>query len=200
MKRPLKPSEVPPGSVVRMHSWTGDMWGAVIAITHTHIYAGVIGQRHTRKVTFESLARDYQILRPGQDWQPCHVEEFCKDDYKPGQEVDVETARKLHAAGVKLIWAWEKHPNEFLPVSCFDDDDWKEKIIFRLAPAKVVRDIRPDELPERFEVVWNDSLRGLFNRSATNTHMIRCWVNEGAKWRTDLNAKELNKFTVEESQ
>lgn len=196
MKRPLKPSEVPPGSVVRQHSWTQHMWDAVIAITATHIYAGVIGQRHTRKVTFESLAREYQILRPGEDWQPCYVEEFSVSDYKPGQEVDDETARKLHDAGVAVEYClddgWHRILHLFRggynPPSC---------IRYRLAPVKRNRNIRPDELPERFIIEGRGGLFRVVDRAAVTLDAVMFSAKAGDKWSRSLDGP-WNKFTVEE--
>lgn len=195
MKRPLKPSEVPPGSVFRQDTTFKPGEYCVPSSVREH---GI--HLLTEFFSWEDLKNSlWRILRPGESWQPCCVEEFSKDDYKPGQEVEVETARKLHVAGVKLQCLY-LGASSWVPVlRCFETSNqdligWK----FRIPPAKAVRNLRPDELPERFEVLYPSGTQYVWSRCKTTKGDISNLIAQNCKWRTDLNAKELKPFTVEE--
>ncbi len=66
---PLEASDVPPGSVFRRNA--SDI-GYLVPIEVTQSKAHFTGKVHAWSANFESMISDHwQILRPGQDWQPC---------------------------------------------------------------------------------------------------------------------------------
>lgn len=241
-KQPLGPSDVPPGSVMRMKiALDREGWCAVETVLGNKVTIST--SEGFRNATYEELEKDWEILRPGQDWQPCYkeVDQFNPADYKPGQEVDFRTARKLHAAGVKLEWRYESVPGKFYPVEnpiwtsglvfrvsmppgeltadeankaltewkaiqrkgCVDgkwyDTDYTHNgISYRLKPAPITRDIRPDELPERFLDHDTKSNCIVFRtRSQASAGYIALSVANGDKWSQHVDGP-WNPFTVTE--
>ena len=74
MKRPLKPSEVPPGSVFRQDTTFKPGEYCVPSSVREH---GV--HLLTEFFGWEDLKNSlWRILRPGESWQPCYVEEQPK--------------------------------------------------------------------------------------------------------------------------
>lgn len=257
MKRPLKPEEVPPGSVLRFKTCENpQVWASPIIVTESGVVVAVENGSQMTFLLYYTLKANWLIKRPGEDWQECAVDEFNPSDYKPGQEVDVEvaqklydagvkleyqndrvypwcsveslsgnlknfgsvkfrvatesfdpnqykpgqnvdvaTAQKLYDAGVKLLWAWKKYPNEFSPVKCFDEDDWNQSILFRIALPTKLRDIRPDELPPKIIVSWPNMCEAIWHNPSERD--IRRAVEGGAKWSTNLDGP-LHEFWKEE--
>lgn len=208
MKRPLKPSEVPPGSQFRRSMWHKDESALVIHTVPSGFYVAMNGQTNMEK--FNELCEECEsnniplIKRPGEDWQPCCVDEFCPSDYKPGQEVDVATARKLHEAGVKLeVQDRTSRPNWSQSADAvfrnYTDNElsvWEAK--FRLAPAAPkLRDIRPDELPFIFQIEYKDGTKQAFSRCSTTPEMIAVWVEKSKGYRVHENG-HVHSFQVED--
>ncbi len=70
---PLEPADVPPGSVIRGNGWHESWSNCFVAILETSP-TGIYLNRQDTCVTWEALSRDWQIKRPGEDWQPCRKE------------------------------------------------------------------------------------------------------------------------------
>lgn len=139
-KQHLTPSDVPPGSAIRRESQPNQIWLAVaIEERGVRLWTGALW-------AWKDLM-EAQILRPGESWQPCYkeVEEFNPADFKPGQEVDVATARKLHAAGVGLEYTSHARPKWFDcgdMVTCSDGeaDHWGVKFRVSMPPGELTAD------------------------------------------------------------
>jgi len=64
---PLEAADVPPGSVLR---WCGEYWQAIVGTEPNGVYHA--HNDNIELVTWEELtSHEWQIKRPGQDWQPC---------------------------------------------------------------------------------------------------------------------------------
>lgn len=65
---PLGPEDVPPGSVLRNHSVSHNVqWVNIRRVTSNELSAGGV------PLSYRALLNDgWEILRPGEDWQPCH--------------------------------------------------------------------------------------------------------------------------------
>ena len=61
---PLRPKDVPPGSVIRLAG--SDYWSLVIYANRE------IVKLHDRELKYGHLCPTYEIKRPGEDWMPCH--------------------------------------------------------------------------------------------------------------------------------
>ena len=70
---PLGPEDVPPGSSIRGVGETKSAgWCLITSCTHTGIRIWRHSEENQHEITWESLKETgSQILRPGQDWQPC---------------------------------------------------------------------------------------------------------------------------------
>jgi len=62
---PLGPEDVPPGSAMR--NIGGTQWWTVSSVAKTQVNLGQNGWS-----TYESLQKNCEIKRPGEDWMPCH--------------------------------------------------------------------------------------------------------------------------------
>jgi hypothetical protein len=62
---PLGPEDVPPGSVIRGIGFSE--WWMVTSVAKIQIYCG-----ERTWSTYESLQKNCEIKRPGEDWMPCH--------------------------------------------------------------------------------------------------------------------------------
>lgn len=94
-----------------------------------------------------------EILRPGQDWQPCYkeVEEFNPADYRPGQVVDVETARKLHEAGVKLEFSSQEVDWQPNYTAITNSDEWMSRVKAKFRVSMPPGELTADEAKAAFE-------------------------------------------------
>lgn len=200
MKRPLKDNEIPPGSWI----WKGPVYAKLLIITIHTIGVEVLCNNHVTYISWKDL-KQYRITqdprKPWEDWQPCWVDEFNPADYKPGQEVDIPTARKLHAAGVELefiggaIKEWQMVAQMYDSDSAYSSIGYK----FRIALPPKMRDIRPDELPDTFLVTKPGSLTPwVSNRHTWTPDKIKKAVKD--EWLRSDNALSgpWNSFQVED--
>lgn len=190
MKRPLQPNEVPPGILFRLKTdlqcernwqWKNDQC----------IKLASAGDGDYFTPSYQELLENFEILRPGQDWQPCWVDEFNPADYQPGQLVDEPTADKLARAGVALEYKdsngdWVKHGGCFFAGHPL-----------RVAAPPVMRDLRPDELPPMFLADLGEKYPAVVDVITINNNWLKWCVNNNHKWSRSLDGP-WNSFQVEE--
>lgn len=70
---PLGPEDVPPGSLIRGAAETeGACWCLITSCSRTGVRIWRHSEESPHEITWETLKEcGSQILRPGQDWQPC---------------------------------------------------------------------------------------------------------------------------------
>jgi hypothetical protein len=135
----------------------------------------------------------WKIKRPGQDWQPCYKE---VETANPG-ELTAEEAELEYKRGNKIQHSWDDGKTWIDTLSCESGEPFTRRAKYRLKPAPIIRDIRPDELPERF--IHSNEVKGftVLNSKDFSAQDIDKWEKRGCKWSYDVRGP-WREFTVTE--